>query len=122
MTIDQGKPARTILIVEDEWLIADEIEIMIRKLGFEPLGPVPRVKDALALLEGSQPNAAILDISLDRHYSFPVAEILAGRGIPFMFLTGHSAMDIPSRFRGAPMLQKPVTLAALAAKLHVVTG
>jgi DNA-binding response OmpR family regulator len=119
-----GEPAerRRILVVEDEWLIADELENMLGALGYEIMGPVPRGADALALLADGVADAAVLDISLDGHYSFPVAAELIRRKIPFLFLSGYTRSDIPAEFRHAPLLAKPVSLERLAAEMNALTG
>ncbi len=113
---------KRVLVVEDEWLIADELENMLGALGYEILGPVPRGDAALALIAGGVPDAAILDISLDGHYSFPVAAELIRLKIPFLFLSGYTLSDIPAEFRNAPLLQKPVSLDILAAQMNALTG
>ncbi len=111
-----------LLIVEDEWLIADDIERMLLILGYDIVGPTPRSDDALALIARETPDFAVLDISLDGHYSFPVAQELTRRKIPFLFLSGYARNDIPVAFRTAPLLQKPMSLEALNATLSALFG
>ena len=53
---------------------------------------------------------AILDIGLDDKKVYPVAEVLRGRGIPFVFVTGYEAWVIPNGFANVPVAQKPIAL------------
>lgn len=104
---------RCILVVDDEWLIADALDSMLRDLGHQVLGPAPSVSRALKLIAAGPPDAALLDISLGGEKSFPIARELEARGIPFAFLTGYSRPDLPTEFSERPLLSKPVPLAAL---------
>jgi DNA-binding response OmpR family regulator len=102
-----------VLVVEDEWLIADMLEEALRESGFEVAGPAPTVKRALELLAEGALDAAVLDVSLNREPSFPVAEALAERGVPFVFMTGYAEADLPVEFRSRPILHKPFAPEAL---------
>jgi CheY-like chemotaxis protein len=113
---------KRVLVLEDEWLIADDLTDMLVALGYNVVGPTPRAKDALALIAGCPPEAAVLDISLDGHYSYSVAEELVRLNIPFLFLSGYAANDLPGRFRDKPLLQKPVSLNGLAAQMMALIG
>jgi CheY-like chemotaxis protein len=96
-----------ILVVEDETLIAMLVEDWLAELECETVGPVGSVAEALALIEGGELDGAILDVSLDGHDSFAVADALQTRNVPFAFATGHGAGRIAERFKGAPTLTKP---------------
>ena len=97
-----------ILIVEDEWLISANLADLLTDWGCEVLGPAAGTRDALALLERELPHCALLDVTLGSEKSFPVADVLAGKGIPFVFLTGYQAADLPERFAEGPMIAKPI--------------
>jgi two-component SAPR family response regulator len=97
-----------VLIVEDEWLIAATLEDTVAALGYEVIGPVPSVRDALGLIEREKLDFALLDISLGREKSFPIAERLKEAGVPFAFLTGYLAGNLPEAFVGISILAKPV--------------
>jgi DNA-binding NtrC family response regulator len=101
------KPA-SVLIVEDEWLIAESLQETLENAGFLILGPVGRVSDALKLIETNGLRAAVLDVSLRGENSFPIARALAERLIPFAFMTGYVSKDILDSFRDRPILNKPV--------------
>ena len=106
-----------ILIVEDEMLVAMNIEDMLLELGHEVAGLASRLGPALALAGESRFDAAMLDVNLDGEPSFPVADLLARRGIPFLFATGYGRQGIDGRYRDFPMLQKPFRTVELGAAL-----
>ena len=98
-----------ILVVEDEFFIAQEIADALEAAGFAVLGPCATVKKALAELAACDDCAgAVLDASLRQVSSLPVAEALAARGIPFAVVTGFSADQLPPQMASAPVLTKPV--------------
>jgi CheY-like chemotaxis protein len=96
-----------ILVVEDEMLVAMNIEDMLLELGHEVAGLASRLGPALALARDSRLDAAMLDVNLAGEPSFPVADLLIERGIPFLFATGYGRQGIEERYRDYPMLQKP---------------
>jgi CheY-like chemotaxis protein len=96
-----------ILIVEDEMLVAMNIEDMLLDLGHEVAGLASRLEPALSLAGEAQFDLAMLDVNLAGENSFPVAEILARRGIPFLFATGYGIKGIAEEYRSYPVLQKP---------------
>jgi CheY-like chemotaxis protein len=104
-----------ILVVEDEALVALDIERMLRALGCRVVGPAARVCDALRLIDGEGLDGALLDVNLGRETIFPVADALALRGIPHIFSTGYDAAIMPERFRGIPRLGKPFGTGELSA-------
>ena len=74
---------KTVLIVEDEFLIAIDLQQMLEDGGWRVLGPVATVKEALRLLEKELPSVALLDVNLGYEFVTPVAEILRARDVPF---------------------------------------
>ena len=107
----------TVLIVEDQFLIADEMCTMVERLGGTVIGPVPRVSAALEALERSRPDLALLDVNLDGERVYPVSEALRATGTPFLFATGYDSQSIDPRFADVPQLEKPISLSALAGAL-----
>lgn len=116
MAIPPGVP---ILVVEDEWIIAEAIAQSLRRWECRVLGPAANVAAALALLEQETPAAALLDAMLGREASFPVADLLIARGVPFAFLSGHQVEDLPPRYATSRLLNKPFSEAAL--RLEIIT-
>jgi CheY-like chemotaxis protein len=98
-----------VLVVEDEFLIALDIEQILAGLGCIVIGPAPSVARALALIDREAPDFAILDVNLGRERSAPVAEALRARGVPFALATGHNSRQLPEAvFLDAPHLGKPL--------------
>lgn len=97
-----------VLVLEDEWLIADQIESALLAAGYDVIGPIGRVRQAIELLNDTSVDVAILDINLHEDRSFVVAERLAESATPFVFLSGYSDLEIPASFSGRPLMQKPV--------------
>ena len=96
-----------ILIVEDEVLIRMLFEDMLDELGHSIDGVAGRLEEALELVRLSQCDLAILDVHLNGVEVYPVADVLAERGIPFIFATGYAGAELPGKFRGRPTIQKP---------------
>ena len=111
-----------ILVVEDEMLVSMNIEDMLLELGHEVAGLASRLGPALALAGESRFDAAMLDVNLAGEPSFPVADLLAERGIPFLFATGYGRAGIDERFRSSPILQKPFRTAELGAALAALNA
>lgn len=97
---------KRILVVEDEPLVAMLLEDMVRNLGFDVVGPALRLDEALALVESGLPDAAILDVNLGNCRSYPLADLLARRGVPFLFATGYGSPGLQWSAR-VPLLRKP---------------
>lgn len=102
-----------VLLVEDEMLVGMLLEDFLCELGCVVIGPVTSLKEAVASAHDAQVDVALLDVNLAGADAFPVAEVLAGRDIPFAFLTGYRHPHGDSRFDGRPTLQKPVDKAVL---------
>ena len=112
----------SVLIVEDEWLIADDYAATLRDAGYAIVGPYASVKDALAALDTETVDAAILDVELFEERSFPVAERLKEEGIPFAFVTGHRERELLPSLRGSQILSKPLERRALRAAVVGLAG
>ena len=108
-----------ILIVEDEMLVAMLIEDLVLDLGHQPVGPVMRLEPALEQASTAEIDMAILDINLAGKRSFPIADRLTERGIPFIFASGYGVAGLEPPYLSAPVLQKPFDQNQLkAALLH----
>ena len=98
-----------VMIVEDEPLIAMAMQMLIEDAGGEPLGPYTTVAPAVAMVESGQAlDVALLDCNLGKDPSWPVADALAARGIPFAFTSGQGMKNIAERFADRPVFAKPV--------------
>lgn len=108
MSGQQG--SQRILVVEDEWLVATLLEDMLAELGHVVVGPVATLADAMAAVQQSGFDLALLDMNLNGQRATTVADSLADRGIPFACTTGYGRGDLDERFRGRPILHKPFEL------------
>jgi CheY-like chemotaxis protein len=103
-----------VFVVEDEMTIALMIEDMLIELGHQVAALAMRLPQALQLAKTAEIDFAILDVNLDGRMSFPVAETLISRGVPFMFVTGYGAAGVDPKYRQHGMIvQKPFDLADL---------
>jgi CheY-like chemotaxis protein len=96
-----------VLVVEDEYLIRMLLEDMLADLGYAVAAAVGTIAEAGQFAADGQFNAAILDVNLEGQEIFPVADILARRGLPFVFVTGYGEQSLPEPYRSRPALQKP---------------
>jgi hypothetical protein len=98
------------------FLLADELSDLLAGFGCEVIGPAARLEDGLRRAVGESLDGALLDVNLSNtKTSFPIARELAGRGIPFIFLSGYDLdTTFPSEFRSAPRLAKPIDEGGLA--------
>ncbi|MFG0328517.1 MAG: response regulator [Phycisphaerales bacterium] len=120
MPTDRSSQIR-VLVVEDQVFLADDLAETLEEAGMQVVGPIGRLNPALELARDANIDAAILDINLgDDERVFPLADLLAERGVPFMFVTGYEEDVIPARHRNRPRLGKPVTHDALLRALDRV--
>jgi CheY-like chemotaxis protein len=96
-----------VLVVEDEFLIRMLLEDMLDELGYAVAGIAGRLDEAAEMAKSGAFDLAILDVNLDGEDVFPVADILAGRGVPFVFVTGYGGRGLPEPYCSRPTLQKP---------------
>ena len=105
--MNSGLSGRRVLVVEDEVMVAWTLEDMLAELGCTVVGPAARVDQALAMIEAEAVDAVVLDVNLNGEKSYPVADALAARGVPFVFSTGYNKNNLHTGYLGFPMLQKP---------------
>ena len=104
---DSPLSGRRVLVVEDEMIVAWLLEDMLADLGCAVVGPAARVNQALAMIDAEAIDAAVLDVNLNGQKSYPVADALAARGVPFVFSTGYDKESLPNGYQSLPVLQKP---------------
>ncbi|TIU30442.1 MAG: response regulator [Mesorhizobium sp.] len=101
------RPARKILIVEDEFLIALHLADLLVEMGHRIAGTVDNLDEAIVFARDEQIDFAILDINLAGTRSFPVADVLNQRGIPFLFVSGYGSDGLVDGCRHITTLAKP---------------
>ena len=111
--MDTSIEGRRIFVVEDESVITMLLQDMLEELNCEVVSLASRFQDALDKAKTLSFEVAILDVNLNGQRTFPIAEALTERGLPFIFATGYGAAAVPETFRDAPVLQKPFRLADL---------
>lgn len=104
---------RRILVVEDEMLILMETEDMLADLGCDRVIAAASNEQAIALIEAQRFDAVLLDLNLNGVRSYPVADVLAARDVPFAFATGYGVDGLRDADRGRPLLVKPYEITAL---------
>lgn len=99
---------RDVLIVEDDVIIAIDIEQTVAEFGVASVRTSSNVAQALAMIAERAPDFALLDVSLSEEKSFAIAKLLAARKIPFAFVTGYSGDKVfPAEYSDRPRLSKP---------------
>lgn len=112
---------RRVLVVEDEALVAMLVEDILLDAGAEVSGPAATAAEALALLDASLPDVAVVDVNLGTHTSEPVTAALAASGVPFLVATGYGAAGLAS-LPGCAVISKPFDPSALVAHLVALLG
>ena len=106
-----------ILVVEDEMLVLMEIQDMLADHGCEIVVAAATIEQAIALIAAQHFDAALLDLNLNGVRSYPVADALAARGVPFAFATGYGGSGLRDGDRERPLLVKPFGSASLETML-----
>jgi CheY-like chemotaxis protein len=109
---------RRVLVVEDEYFVADDLDRALKTLGAEVVGPFASREKALeAFISGEPFDIAVLDINLQGEAIYPVADVLLEAGVPFVFATGYDKASLPEPYRDIPRWEKPFDPGELAKAL-----
>ena len=98
-----------VLVVEDEYFIADDLVRALVSCGATPVGPVGTLEQASRLLENEQVDAAILDLNLHGDMAYPLAERLSREQMPCLIISGYAGESLPDSLKGMARLEKPVS-------------
>ena len=99
---------RRILVVEDEYFIAQDLLFLLQEVGAEPVGPVPTLQQGLDLAAATEDlDGAILDVNLGGEMVWPLVDMLRRRGVRTVLATGYSDLVIPARYADLPRCEKP---------------
>jgi CheY-like chemotaxis protein len=112
----------TVLVVEDEALVALDLALGLRDLGCIVLGPAADGAQALALLQRQRPDAVLLDLGLRDGFALALVEALAAAGTPYVLTTGYDCEQLEPALRHAPRLDKPYGREELRRALLRVLG
>jgi len=104
--------------MEDEYFIADDLAIEIRRRGHQPIGPFAELSPAFHAAASAAIDAALLDVNLHGRASFEFADLLLNRSIPFLIYTGYSRDVIPSRF-ARYVVDKPIPIRDVVDRLFL---
>jgi CheY-like chemotaxis protein len=112
---------RRLLIVEDELLIALELQSIVEQLGGTVVGPAGSVEGALQLLSDTTPDAALLDVNLRERHVTPVAQACRDRSVPFALVTGYGRLELEEQLlQSAPRVGKPFDRRAIRNVLAIL--
>ena len=114
---DDIPPLRRILVVEDAPIIALDVQEMLEGLGWTVVGPIGNLGVALEMAAQESLDAALIDINIRGGKIYPVARLLAARGIPFLLASGYANKELPEDLVDRPRLEKPYNAADLGARL-----
>src|SRR5581483_6620549 len=95
-----------VLVIEDEALVAMLIEDMLNDLGVTSVGPAADLASAVEMARNAEFDFALLDVNLAGERSFPAADVLIERGMPFAFVTGYGAAGVRPDLRKCCILGK----------------
>lgn len=121
-SVNDAQPL-TVFVVEDESLVALNLEDILADLGCAVIGPAMRLERARTMVEGDfQADVAILDVNVAGEQIFPVAQMLVERGVPIVFATGYDKDGLPEAWHAHTILQKPYTLDDVSRSLQMAVG
>jgi DNA-binding NtrC family response regulator len=102
-----------VLVVEDEYFIADDVRRILSAAGAEIVGPVATVASAQQAIDRANFDCVVLDLNLQGESAIPVADRLVADGHVFAIATGYGSPAIPEHLKGLPMIEKPYDPKAL---------
>jgi DNA-binding NtrC family response regulator len=106
MEREAGLSGLKVLVVEDEPLIAMDLQDLLTESGCTVVGPASSLEQGMRLMKEEAVDGAVLDINLGREMVFPLADALAGQSIPFVYVTGYGKL-LRACNHSRPVLQKP---------------
>lgn len=112
----------SVLVLEDEYLLADDVRRELVRAGAQVVGPFGAATDALAAIDRQKPDCALLDLNLGDGADFEPARALRARGVPFVFLSGYDTNFVPDDLRKVRFLQKPAPMKRIVDLVAAVCG
>jgi DNA-binding response OmpR family regulator len=111
-----------VLVLEDEPIIGFALEDMLLFIGCSRVQLATRISEAERIVREEKIDAAILDVNIHGRQSYPVADQLADRRVPYIFATGYGDRDHPDRHRNVPTVTKPYSVEDIRAALASMAG
>jgi DNA-binding response OmpR family regulator len=108
---------RRALVVEDEILVAMYVEDLLTELGYGVVAIATELDEALPVARREAFELAVLDVNLNGKLSFPIADVLRERKIPFLFASGYGSKGLADGYKGAVHIQKPFVIGDLEAAI-----
>jgi FixJ family two-component response regulator len=112
----------SVLVLEDEFILADDATRVLLRAGAEVVGPFGFANAALAAAERRKPHCAVLDVDLGSGPDFEPARALKKRGVPLIFFTGYDLAVVPADLRNERILEKPVFMGAIVDIVALACG
>jgi CheY-like chemotaxis protein len=109
-----------VLVVEDESLVGLMLEEMLCELGASVVGVATDNSQALQFIEAGDIDAGILDLNLGGVRSYPTADALRARGVPYVFATGYGSLALEGMYASDRVVQKPYSIGDISAALHEI--
>ena len=106
-----------VLIVEDEYLVAEEIANTLRESKIHVVGPIGMIHEAYEAVQDTSLDCAVMDINIGGGASFPLIDVLIQRSVPVLLMTGYDQEELPMKYRSLPLVQKPLLRGELARAL-----
>lgn len=100
-------PRRSVLILEDQFFLADDLSREASDADFSVIGPFATLKQGLKALRTTSPDCAILDVKLRDGLAYEIAQELTSAAIPFIFVSGYPRRVLPAEFQKRPFIEKP---------------
>jgi CheY-like chemotaxis protein len=111
-----------VLVVEDDYYLANDTQKTLEAAGARVAGPYARVAESLSRLAEGHVDCGVIDVNLGEGPSFTTARALKQRQVPFVFLTGYGRETLPDDFDGVELLEKPVDPRALVQAIARACG
>lgn len=109
--------ALRILVIEDEYFLADDVASELEACGATVLGPIAAADEAASAIDDARPDCALLDLNLGGEMAFALARRLRARNVPFLLATGYGPEVLPRDLAGIPRIEKPYRAAQAVAAL-----
>lgn len=113
---------KQILIVEDEYFLATDLQISLQECGITVLGPVGTLPDAIQIARSTRVDLAIMDVNLHGQMAFDLADMLHDAGVPILIATGYNRDALPERLRRHRLVEKPYAMTQMLAVIGEMLG